>query len=449
MAKQYDLVVIGTGTAATVAASQCRAAGWTVAVVDERPFGGTCALRGCDPKKVLVGAAEAVEQPRRLQGKGIEGAGLHIDWPALVRFKRSFTDPVPSNKEKSFAEKGIDTFHGRARFTDQNALEVEGKALEGRHFLIAAGAEPRKLGIPGEEYLVTSDQFLELADLPPRIVLVGGGYIAFEFAHIASRAGVKITLLQRGRRPLKAFDPQLVDWLVERTRGLGVEVQLGHEVSAIDQDTSGFTVHTQQDGKAARFTADLVVHGAGRVPALDRLDLAAAGIEREGKGLKLNQFLQSVSNPNVYAAGDAAQMGPPLTPVASRDGQVVAANLLEGNQREPNYLGVPSVVFTIPPLASAGLLEEAARDKGLKFRVNHQKTSGWYSSRRANEEAAGFKVLIEEGSEKILGAHLLGPHADELINLFALAIRSGLTAGDLRSAVFAYPTSASDVSYML
>lgn len=187
----------------------------------------------------------------------------------------------------------------------------------------------------------------------------------------------------------------------------------------------------------------------GRVPDVDGLDLENAGVELDRGRLKLNEFLQSVSNPAVYAAGDAALMGPPLTPVAAHDAHIVATNLLKGNQRRPDYRGVPSVVFTVPPLAAVGLLEEAARQQGLKFRVQHRKTSGWYTARRVNEDCSGYKILIEEGSERILGAHLIGPHADEVINLFALAIRANVPAKDMKTAIWSYPTAASDIAYML
>jgi glutathione reductase (NADPH) len=195
--------------------------------------------------------------------------------------------------------------------------------------------------------------------------------------------------------------------------------------------------------------ADLVVHAAGRAPDLEELSLPAGGISFHDGQLQLNQFLQSVSNARVYAAGDAAGSGPPLTPVSSHDGKVVASNLLEGNHSRPDYRGVPSVAFTIPPIASVGLAEAEARQKGLKFRLNSQKASDWYTARRLAEQVYGFKVLVEEDSERILGAHLVGPHADEIINLFAFTIRHNLTASDLKTTIFAYPTAASDISYMV
>jgi glutathione reductase (NADPH) len=189
MTRAFDVIVIGTGSAASAVASRCRDAGWQVAIVDSRPFGGTCALRGCDPKKVLVGAAEAVDWTRRMQGRGIQAEKVQIDWPELMRFKRSFTEPIPLRREDEFAKAGIAAFHGRARFGGPTTVQVGEETLEGRHVVIAAGEGPADLGIPGAEHLTTSDQFLELNELPRRILFIGGGYIAFEFAHVAARAG--------------------------------------------------------------------------------------------------------------------------------------------------------------------------------------------------------------------------------------------------------------------
>jgi glutathione reductase (NADPH) len=449
MAKTYDLVVIGTGTAASVAASQCHSAGWRVAVIDHLPFGGTCVLRGCDPKKVLVGVAEAIDHARRMRGKGIGGGEPQVDWRELIAFKRSFTEPVPAMKEKSFAKSGIDAYHGRARFTGPRTVAVAGEALEGRFALIAAGAVPMRLGIPGEEHLATSTDFLEINALPKRIVLVGGGYIAAEFSHIAARAGAKVTVLEFAERMLTPFDPDLVSLLMAKSREIGIDLRTGTRVEAIEQNAGGFTVHADSGSKRESFEADLVVHAAGRVPDLDALDLAAAGVARDKRRLTLNEFLQSTSNPVVYAAGDAAGSGPPLTPVASHDAKVAATNMLNGNHQKPNYLGVPSVAFTIPPIARVGMLEAEAREQGLRVHVKHEETASWYTARRVAENASGFKLIVEEGSGRILGAHLLGPHADEVVNLFGMAIRHGLTAQDLKSTIFGYPTAASDIGYML
>lgn len=447
--QRLDLIVIGTGSAASAVAYPCRSAGWTVAVIDSRPFGGTCALRGCDPKKVLVGAAELVDWTDRMQGKGVRSNGVGIDWTELMRFKRTFTDPVPQRKEEGFAKAGIATLHGRARFVGPTVIRVGEEVLEGRYVAVATGAQPMKLPIPGEEYLTTSDQFLELNELPPHIIFIGGGYISFELAHVAARAGAQVTILHRGRRPLARFDPDLAERLLTRSRDVGVDVRLQTEANGIERHPGGLSVRTTRAGEPETCEAEMVVHGAGRVPEIEDLDPAAAGVRFGKDGIEVNPYLQSVSNPAVYAAGDAAAGGPTLTPVAGYEGEIVAENLLNGNRRTTDYRAVPSVVFTIPPLARVGLSEQEAREQGRRFRIHHENTANWYSSRRVGEPCSGSKVLIEEGSNEILGAHLLGPHAEETINLFALAIKHRLKVADLTEMMYAYPTHGSDIKYMV
>ena len=448
MERQFDLVVVGTGVTSAVA-TRCREAGWTVAVIDSKPFGGTCALRGCVPKKILVGATEAVQAARDLAGHGVRADGVTLAWPDLMRFKRSMVDPTPRRTEESWAKIGVEQFHGRARFVGSTTLALGDDRLVGRRILIAAGAKPAPLPFAGAARLTTSEEFLNLDRLPSRLIFVGGGYISFEFAHVAARAGAEVTILDRGARPLDAFDPDLVDLLVKRTRELGMRVELNTEVRGLDAAGGGVVVHGLQNGSERRFDADMAVHGAGRVPDIDDLDLDVAGVKRDKRGVIVNQFLQSVSNPAVYAGGDAAANGPQLTPKADHDALVLTENLLQGNHRTPNYEGFASSVITVPLLASTGLSEAAARARGSKVRVNSQETSGWFNTRRVGETVSGFKVLVEKETGRVLGAHLLGPHADEVINLFAVAVRLGLRADNLKEALYAYPTYGSDIRFML
>jgi glutathione reductase (NADPH) len=483
----FDLIVIGTGTSASTTASECRSAGLSVAIIDSLPFGGTCALRGCDPKKVLVEAAKIIDTNQRHENKGIIGSqGVRINWADLIHFKRTFTDPFPKSREDGYINAGIVPFHGTARFIGPTTVKVEKVdrgnnndiILRGKHILIATGSKPMNLNVPGSENVITSDQFLDLGcdNLPDRIVFIGGGYISFEFAHIAARSGSNVTILHRGKRPLEHFDPDLVDRLVQKSRDIGIDVRLEAAVKSIEKPSSSFSTTTSnrndrsklvvhysssdtsknnnrsnREAALLKIESDLVVHGAGREPNIDGLDLMNAGnVEYTRKGVKVNEYLQSVSNPAVYAAGDAASRGLPLTPVASYDGAIAANNIINGNTVKTNYAGLPSVVFTIPPLTSVGIQEKEAKDQGLRFRVKHEDTSGWASSRRVGETHSAFKVLIEEDTNKILGAHILGPHAEEVINLFSLAIRLGLTATDLNDPIFyTYPTNSSDILYML
>ncbi|MDN5845858.1 MAG: NAD(P)/FAD-dependent oxidoreductase [Candidatus Nitrosocosmicus sp.] len=475
----YDLIVVGTGTAGSTVASNCRSNGLKVAIIDSLPFGGTCALRGCEPKKILIEAAKTIDANHRHGNKGISDIDkVHVCWRNLINFKRTFTEPFPKQREDSYIKAGIVPIHGKAKFIDMDTIKVEYNKnadetnidiIKGKYILVATGARPINLGIPGTENVITSDQFLDLwsYQLPDNIVFIGGGYISFEFAHIAARSGVKkITIFHRGKQSLEHFDPDLVDQLVQKSKNIGIEVQLETKVERIDKLTSPYSsdgagnlvVHYSSvansltdDNSTKTLKADMVVHGAGRVPNLEDLDLKAGGIEQTSRGIKVNEYLQSVSNPIVYAAGDVASSGgAPLTPVASYDGNIVSTNILNGNSIKSNYVGLPSVVFTIPPLALVGLKEKDAIEQGLQFRTNHNDTSGWYSTRRVGETHSGFKILIEQGSDRILGAHLLGPHAEEVINIFSMAIRLGLTVKDLNDPIlYAYPTNTSDVIYML
>lgn len=452
MPDPYDLVVLGTGSGASAAAHKCAAAGWRVAVVDSRPYGGTCALRGCDPKKVLVGAEHLVDWGRRMAGHGVDAAPS-VDWANLMAFKRTFTEPVPDKREAAFQKQGIDTLHGRARLVAEDALVVDGEGGEQRltfeHLLVATGAEPAPLPFDGAEHVATSTDFLDLGALPGHVVFVGGGYVSMEFAHVVARTAARATVVHRGERPLEAFDPDLVDCLAAHTRDLGVDLRLGTSVVGVERHGDGFRVTTETTGgERQTVEADLVVHGAGRIPALAALDLETAGVESSERGVTVDDHLRSVSNPRVWAAGDAADSGgPPLTPVAAHESYVVASNLLKGPHRTPNHDGVPSVAFTGPPLASVGLTEAEAAEQGLDVEVNEGDTTDWYTYRRVRAEVAGYKVLTADG--RVVGAHLLGPGAGDLVNVFALAIRHGVPASALRETIWAYPTHASDVPYML
>ncbi|WP_020006676.1 dihydrolipoyl dehydrogenase family protein [Salinicoccus albus] len=449
MMKEYNLVVIGSGTAGSIAAAKCKKSGWSVAMIDERPFGGTCALRGCDPKKVLVGITEYMDGVERLKGSGING-DIHINWNNLMNYKKTFTDDFPEMKEKGLKKQGIDTYHGHAAFIDENKIKVNEETLKGNYFLIAAGASPAKLPIEGSEHFTFSDDFLELEELPKDIVFVGGGYISFEFAHIATRAGANVHIIHRGERPLEDFDKDLVDQLVNYSKDIGIQIHLSTEVKKVEKMSNHFIVTGSNGSDKKEFSADLVVHGASRAPNTDSLNLKSANVNVSKKGIEVNDYLQSTSNSRVYAAGDVSDSpGMPLTPVAGMESHLVASNLLNGNNRTYTEQIIPSSVFTLPKLATVGMSEEDAAEKGLDFKVNAIDTTKWFTYKRTNQAVAFVKILIDEENDQIIGAHLLSHEADELINIFATAIQFELSTKDLKKMMFAYPTAASDIGYML
>lgn len=448
MAEHFDLIVLGSGTAGQIVAYRCRRAGWSVAMVETREPGGTCANRGCDAKKPFVNAAEAVEQVRRLRGKGIHGNEIAVDWTEAVRFKRTFTGAIPDATRRDLAEAGIELIEARPRFTGPQKIEAGGRELEGGRIVIATGFGPRPLEMPGHELLTTSDELMELESLPKRVAFVGGGYISCEFAHTVARAGADVTIAEQRPRILGGFDADLAGLLTRASEAAGIGVVTGTCVTRLERTASGIAVVCERTGW--RHEADLVVHGAGRVPQIADLDLDRAGVETGPVGVTVNEHLQSVSNPAVYAVGDvAATDGMPLTPVANMEGKVLAHNLLAGDRRTCNYTGVPSAVFTTPRLAMVGLTEEQTHEQGIDVIVNYAETGGAKQMRQLGVEHVGYKGLVERGSGRIVGVHVLGPHAEEVVNIFAVAIRNGLTARQVRQSIFTYPTQTSLVAAML
>ncbi|TWT33558.1 Mercuric reductase [Posidoniimonas corsicana] len=450
MPDYFDLIVLGSGPAAARVVAKCAKAGWSVAVIDPRPVGGTCALRGCNPKKVLVRAAELVDRARQMDGAGTHLGGARVDWSDLIRFKRKFTDPVTEGRRGSFLEMGVQIFEGAPRFTGPTTLQVDGRRLTAGKVLIATGAKPAPLRIEGADLLTDSESFMELDELPEEIGFIGGGYISFEFAHVAARAGARVRILEHSR-PLERFDHELVERLIDRSEEIGVHVQTGVDVMGVEQAPGGgLRVHTSAEGELSSVAAGLVVHGAGRVPNVDGLFLEAGGIQYGDRGIEVNDHFQSVSNPDVYAAGDVIDSGlPALTPAANYAARIVAQNLLEEGSAQNERPVVPAAVFTSPGLAAVGLTEAEASERGVDCRVSSGNWSGFSSMRKLGATHALYKVLIDLQTDKILGAHLLGPDAAEVINLFALAMHTGATAGDLESTLFVFPTLASDIHSML
>ncbi len=443
----FDLIVIGVGVAGSAAAKKCAAKGQNVAVIDFRPYGGTCPLRGCDPKKVLVGAANIIDQNRRMHGKGVEFDGS-INWQELIEFKRTFTEPVPGNTEKGLKKAGISLYHGKSSFINEQTLQVNEQKIKAKKILIATGNKPAPIPIDGFDHLTTSTEFMELDELPEKIAFVGGGYISFEFAHIAALAGSAVTIIHRGEQPLESFDADMIDVLLEKTSDIGIDVRLNTAVAGIRPKNGRYEII--DDNNQCITETDMAVHGAGRVPEIDALELEKANIDSTKKGVKVNAFLQSVSNDRVYAAGDAADSnGLPLTPLAGLESTVVAENILEGNHKKADYPAQPSVVFTIPPLATVGLTEKQAQEQEIVFEVNFKRTDDWYSSRRTNESHTAFKTIIDKKTGMILGAHLLGQHSEELINLFTVAVNRKIPADELKNMLYAYPTLGSNISSMV
>jgi glutathione reductase (NADPH) len=442
--QRFDVIVIGTGVAGQTAAEELAEAGKRVAVIDKRDFGGTCLLRGCEPKKVLWAAAEVVERADGQVGTGPVGTVM-LNWPSLIAFKRLFTDTASARISKTLGATGAVAIHGEARFVSEDTLEIDGSHYSAEHFVVATGAVPAPLGVPGEELVIDHEAFMAAENLGAHIVFIGGGMISFEFAHIAAAAGAKVTIVHRSERFLKGFDPNLAEMLATGYREAGIGVRTNAPVAEVRRGSGGLEIELS-DGSAIR--CDMVVHGAGRIPDLAGLDLESGGIAANQHGIEVDAQMRSVSNPRVFAAGDAAALGPALTPVGIRQARVARANILAPGSARFADAVIPSVVFGNPPLASIGIGEEEAHAQGLDVDVKLIDRTGWVSSRRTGTRVSGSKTIVERGSGRVLGAHLLGPGAQDLINVFAAAMLGGLTAEQLRLAMWAYPTDSSEIVYL-
>lgn len=444
--QKFDVIVVGSGTSAYYAIDGLNKAGLRVAMVDERPYGGTCSLRGCQPKKYLVSNAEAIAMASHLVGRGIVSRPK-TDWKALQALKNEFLDGQSEADLRGWKKAGVATFHGRAVMTGEDEVTIGHDRLRARHIVLATGATPRRSEIPGNRHIHDSEYFLNLPDIPNRILFIGGGYISFEFAHVAIRVGAKkVTILHRSSQPLKAFDHDIVKIVLKASEAEGIKIVLNESPISVESTENGLII---QGAERVVYKADLIIEATGRVPNLSVLEGENGNVECSSRGVSVNEFLQSVSNPGVYAVGDCAATKYMLAPVADEEGKTAALNILEGNIKKIDYSVVPSVVFTIPSIGSVGLTEKQAKQRGLDFRVNYGMTTHWPSSKRIGEEHGTYKILIDKQRNEILGAHIARHNACEAINVLALAMKYKIKASDLAAFMWAYPTNISDLKYMV
>ncbi len=451
MSKEYDLIVLGAGNAGFAPAGMAKEAGQSVLVIEGRDFGGTCAIRGCVPKKVLVAASETLQHIALASEHKIDAQFNGLDWPGLIERKETFIEGVPDMMEGSLKNRDIDTISGRAKFTGPNEIEVNGEKYSGKNIVIGTGSKNRELPIPGFEHCITSDDILDLPERPDSIIFIGAGVIALEFGHVFVRAGSDVTLLEVAPRPLPMLDEDAVAALTKESQRIGIDIRTAVSTKLIEKKADGYAVTFEENGKDVTITADVVANGAGRIADVEALDLEAAGIDHERHVIAVDENLRSTSNSIVYVAGDAnAASGPQLSPIATYEGRIVGHNILNpGEQKTADYVNIPNCIFTTPQLASVGLKEDQATAQGLKFSVKLNDMVEWRSAKTYVEKAAFAKVLVEEDTGKILGAHLLGHGAPETIHLFAFAMTYGVTAAQLGSTVYAYPTFMSDIKFLV
>jgi glutathione reductase (NADPH) len=447
--EKFDVVILGGGNAGIGVTGPARRAGMSVTIIESRDLGGTCPNRGCTPKKVLVAAGHALHEIERAALHHITVAKPKLDWAAMIDREKDLIKDIPANLARSMTHRKVEVIKGHAVFTGSNSVRVGERRLQAKHIVIATGSKPRPLPIPGAEHMVTSDEMLSERKLPDSVIFVGGGVISLEFGHVYARAGAEVTILETLPQLLPAMDADAVAHLQSESERIGIRIRSNVRVERIERANNRLRLIFTQDGAEHCAEAERVVNGAGRIANVDTLDLPVGNVEQSNGRLAVDAHLRSISNPQVYVCGDAVPNSPQLSPIATYEGEIVGRNIVEGPKFSPDYTSMATSVYTVPGLAAVGLTEAAAQQKGVTFEVHTNDMHEWFSARTYAETVAWSKVIIDKASDRILGAHFVGHAGQELINIFGLAMRFGITAGQIRDNIYSYPTFSSDIKHML
>jgi glutathione reductase (NADPH) len=444
MEYDYDLFTIGAGSGGVAGSRRAAAYGARVAICEDRRVGGTCVLRGCVPKKLLVYGAHFAEEIEDARGYGWTIDGARLDWGGLIAAKDRELDRLNGIYVKLLAGSNVAVHEGRGRIVAPHMVEVDGRRFTARHILVATGGRPVRLPIPGAELAIDSDQALDLPELPRRIVIVGGGYIAVEFAGIFRAAGAAVTLVIRGDRILRGFDGECRSHLQSELAKKGIEIVAGARPAAIARSGDALTLDLA-DGRS--FMADQVMMATGRSPNSAGLGLAEAGVVLNKAGAVAVDPFQATTAPGIHAIGDVTDRIN-LTPVAIAEGRALAATLFDGKPTRMDHACVASAVFAQPPLASVGLGEEDALTQCGAIDVYTANFRPMRHTLSGRDERTLMKLVVERASQVVVGAHMVGADAPEIVQALAIAVKARLSKQDFDRTVAVHPTAAEEFVLM-
>ncbi len=437
----YDLFVIGAGSGGVRASRIAASLGARVAVAEAYRPGGTCVIRGCVPKKLLVYAAHFHEDFEDARGYGWTVPEATFSWPALIDAKNREIARLEGIYERLLANAGVTLLRGRATLADAHTVEIDGKRITAKHILIATGGWPVKPDIPGAELGITSNEAFELKDLPKRVLMVGGGYIAVEFAGIFKGLGAEVTLSYRGEEILRGFDDDVRKHLRGEIEAKGIQVLLGHQVTAIERDGAALRVRSGKG--AADMTVDAVMFATGRTPNTANLGLQQVGVKLDDGGAVVVDAFSRTSVENIYAVGDVTDRVQ-LTPVAIREGQAVAQTLFGARPVSVAHSNIPSAVFSQPPVGTVGDTEAQAIAKYGQVEVYQSTFRPMKHTLSGRSEKTYMKLIVEPKTQKVVGAHMVGPDAPEIIQGIGIAVVAGLTKQQFDETVGIHPTAAEE-----
>jgi glutathione reductase (NADPH) len=438
----YDLFVIGAGSGGARASRVAASFGARVAIAEHYRVGGTCVIRGCIPKKLLVYAAHFREDFEDAAGYGWALGEPEFSWPRLVANKNAEIARLESVYVGLLEKAGVAILRGTARVVDAHAVEVDGRRFTAKYILVATGAHPSLPRIPGVEHAITSNEAFELATLPRRILIVGGGYVAVEFAGIFNGLGSQVTLSYRGAQILRGFDDDVRHHLAAELMKRGVRVLLHSAVERLERRPDGvLAARFALDGSAVE--CDAVMYATGRVPNTRDLGLEEAGAELGENGEVIVDKFSASTAPSVYAVGDVTDRVN-LTPVAIREGHAVALTLFGGSPTPIDHLDVPTAVFSQPPVGTVGLTEAEARERFAQVEIYNALFRPLKATLSGRDEQTLMKLVVDPASQRVLGAHMVGPDAPEIIQGLGIAVKAGLTKAQLDSTVGIHPTAAEE-----
>ena len=445
MAYDYDLFVIGGGSGGVRSARLAARTGARVALAEEYRFGGTCVIRGCVPKKLMVYASQYAEHFEDAVGYCWSVGETSFGWDKLIAAKDREIDRLEGIYERNLGGAGVTNYRARASVTGAHEVTLSsGEVFSAAHILIATGAHPFLPDVPGIEHAITSNEIFHLPEQPKRVLIVGGGYIACEFAGILNGVGSDVVLAYRGSQILRGFDDDIRAHVSTEMVRKGIDVCLGRTVSAIEKTESDLVADLNQ-GETREF--DVILYATGRVPNTGGLGLEAVGVALTQNGaVQVNDFGATII-PSIHAVGDVTDRLQ-LTPVAIRDGVAFVETVFKNNPRRPDHEIVPTAVFTQPEIGTVGLTETEAREQGYDFDIYRTAFRAMLHVLAGREERMLMKLIVDKATDRVLGCHVVGHAAGEMIQAVGIAVKMGATKADFDRTVAVHPTAAEELVTM-
>jgi glutathione reductase (NADPH) len=435
----YDLFTIGAGSGGVRASRMSASYGAKVAVAEERYLGGTCVNVGCIPKKLLVYAAHFGEDFEDAAGFGWTVGERHVDWAKLIANKNTEINRLNGVYRKLLQDSGVTIMESRAEVVDPHTVVIDGKKITAKYILIAVGGWPVIPELPGSEHAITSNEIFFLLTLPRKMIIVGGGYIGVEFAGIFHGLGVEVTQLYWDRLFLRGFDDDCRETLTDEMRKKGIDLRFNTDIEKIEKSSTGLRATLN----GAIIEADQILYATGRLPNTASLGLEETGVQMKDGGAVVVDDYSKTNVDSIYAIGDCTDRMM-LTPVAIAEGRAVAETLFNNNPMKPNYINVPSVVFSQPNLGTVGLTETEARERYIDIDVYKTTFKPLKHTLSGRGERTMMKIVVDHQTDKVLGCHMVGPDAGEIIQGLAVAMNCGATKAQFDATIGIHPTAAEE-----